>query len=96
METKTNVRIQEHVVKELVHPHKNKEAEIKWTELNNLRRPGDFVIVGQMVGITAQNALRAFSRIGSKYHSAVVEALDKVINSRQQLIYGTSQQTDDK
>lgn len=96
MESKKNFSLREQVVKELVQPHKNKEAEAKWTELNNLRRTGDFVIVGQMLGITAQNALRAFSRIGSKYHNAVVEALDKVINSRQQLIFGTSQTTDEK
>lgn len=96
MKSKKNFRLREQVERELVQPHKNKEAEAKWIELNNLRRPGDFVIVGQMLGITAQNALRAFNRIGSKYHSAVVEALDKVINSRQQLILGTSRPTDEK
>lgn len=96
MESKKNFRLREQVVKELVQPHKNKEAEAKWTELNNLRRTGDFVIVGQMLGIAAQNALRAFSRIGSKYHSAVVETLDEVINSRQKLIYGINPKTEDK
>lgn len=96
MESKKNFRLQEQVVKELVQPHKNKEAEAKWTELNNVRRTGDFVIVGQMLGITAQNALRAYSRIGSKYHSVVVETLDEVINSRQKLIYGINPKTEDK
>jgi hypothetical protein len=55
-------------------------------ELNGLRRRGDFVIVGEALGISAENARRAFERKESKYHARVLDVLEKIIEYRRTVI----------
>lgn len=46
---------------------------------------GDIKLAGKMLGITAQNASKAYNRPGSKYHQDLLTALDKVITAREDL-----------
>lgn len=55
-------------------------------ELLGAKRKGDWVLVGEMCGISAKNAEVSFSRVYSKYHNQVVDALDNIIDARVQLL----------
>lgn len=57
------------------------QSEIRQKKVN-----GDFVTVGKMVGLTPANALAAFKRENSKHHKTVVNALAKIIQTRDLLI----------
>ena len=47
-------------------------------ELLQDKRKGDWVLVGEMCGISSKNAEVAFDRVFSKYHKQVVEALTNI------------------
>lgn len=50
------------------------------------KRRGDWVLIGEMCGITPKNAELAFNRIHSKHHLVVVESLKTVISSRKSIL----------
>lgn len=68
---------------------KNKDEE-KYLEgllkLQEEKRRGDWKLVSEMVGISASSVQMAFFRVYQKNHFEVVEALRKVIQSRNKLI----------
>ena len=68
------------------YPSCDKEEKQRLHEINNLRRTGDFILASEIVGISVENAKRAFSRVGSKYHDRVVNALENIIENRIKLI----------
>jgi hypothetical protein len=55
-------------------------------KIKEKKQPGDFVLAGKMIGITPGNALQALNRSASKHHVAVVNALEKIITSRETLL----------
>lgn len=55
-------------------------------ELLGTKRKGDWLLVGEICGISSKNAEVAFSRVYSKYHNVVVEALGRVIENRKQML----------
>ena len=56
------------------------------TEIKEKINYGDFNAVAKVVGISKDNARNAFLREKSKHHSAVREALIKIITHRENLI----------
>ncbi|QPH38401.1 hypothetical protein [Pedobacter endophyticus] len=50
--------------------------------LLDAKRRGDWLLVAEMLGISAKNAELSFARIYSKYHNEVVDALNTVIKNR--------------
>ena len=69
---------------------KNETEEIYLEKLNDLlknKRRGDWGDVAIMIGATSQqNAEKSFKRVFSKNHKKAVEALEKIINTRNQLL----------
>lgn len=57
----------------------------KREELRKKMLPGDWQLVGKMLGISAGNAFMTFTRSASKRYPSVVEAIEKVIENREQL-----------
>jgi len=55
-------------------------------ELLGMKRKGDWLLVGEMCEISSKNAEVAFSRVYSKHHNMVVDALGKVIENRKQML----------
>ncbi|SMO48446.1 hypothetical protein [Solitalea koreensis] len=55
-------------------------------ELYQSIRKGDWTLVGEIVGISADYAQKAFDRGGSAYHNEVVDALEEIIESRKHLL----------
>ena len=51
-------------------------------------RYGDWVLVAELCGISAQYAQKLSERPGAKRHSEVMEALMKVVEQRRSLLQG--------
>ena len=59
----------------------------KLNDLLKNKRRGDWGDVAIMIGATSQqNAEKSFKRVFSKNHKKAVEALEKIINTRNQLL----------
>lgn len=61
----------------------------KLTDLLSQKRHGDWVLVAEIMELPSrkqQSAEKAFLRVYSKHHFKAVEALEKVINNRKNLI----------
>lgn len=58
----------------------------KLKRLLESKRRGDWGLVGEMIGCEAQTAEKSFRRVFSKNHLMVVEALEKIISNRTQLL----------
>lgn len=69
-------------------PNNEKEEQYlqKLEGLLDSKRRGDWRLVGELIGCEAQTAEKSFKRVYSKNHTAAVEALEKIINSRIQLL----------
>ena len=69
-------------------PNTDEEEQylIKLEGLLNTTRRGDWVLVGEIMKCEPQSAEKSFKRVFSKNHSAAVEALEKIINNRNQLL----------
>ncbi|ROI03696.1 hypothetical protein EGI16_10815 [Chryseobacterium sp. G0240] len=68
---------------------KTKKEEKYLKELNDLlgkKRYGDWQVIGEMLEISAASAEKAFLRVYQKNHFEVVEALEKIIKNRENLI----------
>jgi len=68
---------------------KNDEDKKYLEKLNNLievKRRGDWILVGQILNISSKNAENSFYRVHSKHHVKCVEAIESVIDTRSQLI----------
>ncbi|WP_162990013.1 hypothetical protein [Chryseobacterium sp. 6424] len=63
-----------------------KKHQERLTNLLNKKRRGDWVLVGELLGCEAQAAEKSFKRIHSKNHLAAVEALEKIISNRINLL----------
>lgn len=80
--------------------HSKNKVEKKFTQLSHIKNKsvkniteikersirGDIKLAAKLIGISPQNARWALKRVGSKYHDALLTALDKVITSRENLI----------
>jgi len=55
-------------------------------EIKQKKAINDFVVASKIIGITPGNVKQALNRPGSKYHTAVVGALTRIITGREQLI----------
>lgn len=67
----------------------NKDEDLYLESLKRLldvKRRGDWILVAEMLGISAKNAELSFARIYSKHHNQVVEALSNVIENRRKLL----------
>lgn len=58
----------------------------KSDELKKKMICGDWIIVGKMLNITAKNARISFTRPESKRYSAIIEALEKIIKNREEIL----------
>ena len=56
-------------------------------ELKSKMQSGDWKTVGQLLGISPNNAAMAFKRSG-KRHNEVVETIEKIIENREKLLKG--------
>jgi hypothetical protein len=56
------------------------------TKLLEKKISGDYKIVGRMLGISNQYAYQLLNRPAAKRHSEAVEALKKIIESREKLV----------
>lgn len=65
----------------------NEETHIKALQsLLDKKRRGDWKLVGEMLSISAGAAEKSFLRVYQKNHFEVVEALQKIINNRKELL----------
>ena len=58
----------------------------KLNELLNKKRRGDWELVAEMCGISKRNSEQSFKRVHSIHHLSVVDALTKVIQTRNLLL----------
>ncbi|ROI09763.1 hypothetical protein EGI11_03125 [Chryseobacterium sp. H3056] len=58
----------------------------KLTTLLENKRRGDWGLVAELMECESQTAEKAFKRVYSKNHSEAVEALQKIINTRNELL----------
>jgi hypothetical protein len=56
------------------------------TEIKAKKRVGDYDIVSEMVGIGRDNVRKSLQRTDGKWHTRVVEAFTKLIQSREALL----------
>jgi len=59
---------------------------VRITNILKLKRRGDWQAVAEMVSLLPANAEKSFKRVHSVNHKTVVNALEKVIESRQQFL----------
>lgn len=59
---------------------------MKLESLLEIKRRGDWGLVGQMLKIPTASAEKAFLRLYSKNHFKAVDALEKIINNRNELL----------
>ena len=67
----------------------NNDEQLYLASLKGLldaKRRGDWLLVAEMLGISAKNAELSFARIYSKYHNEVVDALNTVVQNRRKLL----------
>ncbi|RYF25169.1 MAG: hypothetical protein EOO42_04375 [Flavobacteriales bacterium] len=50
------------------------------------KRKSDWLLVGEIIGISPENARKAFSRVYSSYHVQAIEALETIIENRKSLL----------
>lgn len=65
-------------------------------ELNNLldyKRSGDWQLVADKIGISAQNSVNAYMRIYSKHHFEAVAALSEIVNNRKHQLNASYKKT---
>lgn len=55
-------------------------------ELQKKIKSGDWIIVGVMLDISQKNAFISFGRPNSKRYPAIVEAIEKIVKSREDLL----------
>lgn len=55
-------------------------------EIFEKKRPGDYVLVAQMLGLSRKNVQRITERPRAKRRKAVMEALEKIIKAREDLL----------
>ncbi len=55
-------------------------------ELLHMKRNGDWKLVGEIIGTSAQVAEKSFSRVYSKRHMEAVNVLEQVIENRIKLL----------
>ena len=58
----------------------------KSEELEKKMMCGDWIVVGKMLGITAKNAQQSFIRPDSKRYSSIIEAIEKIVENREELL----------
>ena len=58
----------------------------KSEELKKKMICGDWIVVGEMLGITAKNAQQSFTRPDSKRYTDILNAIEKVVKSREELL----------
>ena len=66
--------------------HEEEQYLIKLESLLNTKRRGDWVLVGEIMKCEPQTAEKSFKRVFSKNHTTAVEALEKIIDNRKQLL----------
>lgn len=55
-------------------------------EIKERMKLGDLETASLMIGITPANASKALVRVGSKHHEKLINAIEKVIKTREALI----------
>lgn len=72
----------------LLDPKTSKEEKYlkKLNDLLEQKRYGDWQVIGEMLGVSAPSAEKSFYRVFQKNHFEVVEALEKIIKNRENLI----------
>ncbi len=55
-------------------------------EIKQKKRQGDYVLAGEMLGLTKYNVKVTLNRPGAKRHQKVKEALIKIIRQREELL----------
>ncbi len=55
-------------------------------EILTKKKPGDWELIGKMLGISSDNARMRFNRPGTKHYKSVYDALCKLITTRDHLV----------